>query len=75
MRKREEKQAKQAFIDRVGEDKFSKLNALKSNLVEQEAREKAAKKKQAEAEKLEREQNKSFAELLEESDMGHHKYH
>ncbi|PXW91694.1 uncharacterized protein DUF3886 [Streptohalobacillus salinus] len=74
MRKREEKQIKETFAARVGEDKFSKLTTLKSNLLEQEAADQAAQKKRSEAEKLEREKNKSFAELLEESGMDTNKF-
>ncbi|MGM0523208.1 MAG: YqkE family protein [Bacillota bacterium] len=74
MRKREVKKMKQEAEERFGKKEVDLLEQMKSKLLKDEAdtieRQKQAKTKAA----IEREKNKTFEELLSESEMDWHKY-
>ncbi len=74
MRKREVKKLKKEAEERFGEKEVDLLEQMKTKLLnnEKEAleRQKQAKQKAA----IEREKNKTFEELLSESEMDWHKY-
>lgn len=74
MRKREVKKMKQEAEDRFGKKEVDLLEQMKAKLLKDEAdtieRQKQAKQQAA----IEREKNKTFEELLSESEMDWHKY-
>lgn len=74
MRKREVKKMKQEAEDRFGKKEVDLLEQMKAKLLKDEAdtieRQKQAKRQAA----IEREKNKTFEELLSESEMDWHKY-
>lgn len=74
MRKREVKKIKQEAEDRLGKKEVDLLEQMKAKLLKDEAdaieRQKQAKRQAA----IEREKNKTFEELLSESEMDWHKY-
>ncbi|KIL48130.1 YqkE family protein [Jeotgalibacillus campisalis] len=60
--------------DSLNEEVLSKLNAAKKNLLEDEIVQEKEKKREKEKARLLREQNKSFEELLEESQLNWQDY-
>ena len=74
MRKREVKKIKQEAEDRLGKKEVDLLEQMKAKLLKDEAvtieRQKQAKRQEA----IEREKNKTFEQLLSESEMDWHKY-
>lgn len=74
MRKREVKKIKQEAEDRLGKKEVDLLEQMKAKLLKDEAdaieRQKQAKRQAA----IEREKNKTFEQLLSESEMDWHKY-
>jgi hypothetical protein len=74
MRKREVKKMKQEAEDRFGKKEVDLLEQMKAKLLKDEAdtieRQKQAKRQEA----IKREKNKTFEQLLSESEMDWHKY-
>lgn len=63
-----------SFADALNEDVLKRLQEAKKELSQAEDQAEQARKERVIQEKKEREANKSFAELLEESDMKTHKH-
>ncbi|GER66095.1 sulfurtransferase [Weizmannia acidilactici] len=72
--KKEKQEEKLRLQDALGSDVLEKLKQAKQELTVEEEEKKKAEAERRRAERKRREKNKSFAELLEESDMDWRKF-